>query len=199
MDVTGIVSLVAALGIWGTSLFAERKGGRSSVYAARAARWAISISVAAQFGVLSYFSREQFLAWQGSEFSKYFLPPYQSIGYFLGYVARHFWAPYAVSAAVACIAYGAFLWANRVRGNMLFEREEVGFVAAGIFLAGHPGYVAYAMLVAAAYVAVSLGRFAVTRKNERISFYRFWLPCAVLTILGRLYLARYGWYADLLI
>lgn len=199
MDATGIGSLVAVMGIWGTALFAERKGGRSSVYAARAAAWAVAISVMVIVGVLLYFSREQFLAWQGSEFSKYFLPPYQPIGYFLKYAFRHFWASYAVSGAVACIAYGACLWANRVRGNMLFEREEIIFVAAGIFFAGHPGYVAYIMLVAAAYVAVSAGRLAALRKNERISFYHFWLPSTILIILMRIYLTRYGWYADLLI
>ena len=150
-------------------------------------------------GALSYLSREQFLAWQGNEFGKYFLPPHQSIRYFLGYVRHRLWAPYAVSAAIAIIAYGACRWANRLRGNMLFEREEMGFVAAGIFFAGHPGYAAYMLLVAIAYSVVSLGRLALTGKNERISFYYFWLPCAVCVILGKLYLARYGWYADLLI
>lgn len=199
MDVTGIISLVAAGGIWGASLFAERKGGRSSICAVRVGRWAIFISAVAIVGMLLYLSREQFLAWQGSEFGKYFLPPYQSIRYFLGYVAHRIWASYAVSAAMAVIAYGACLWANRVRGNMLFECEEIGFVVVGIFLTGHPGYVAYLMLVAVAYGTVSIGRFVITHKNERISFYRFWLPCAVIIIMGRLYLAQYGWYTDLLI
>lgn len=199
MAAAGIVSLVAVLGIWGTSLFAERKEGRSSVYAVRAARWAFFIAVLALVAAISYLSREQFLAWQGNEFSKYFLPPYQPIGYFLKYIFRHFWATYAVSGAVAIIAYGAFLWANRVRGNMLFEREELLFMASGVLFAGHPGYVAYVMLVAMAYVAASLAQLLITRKNERISFYRFWLPSAIIAIVARLYLARYGWYADLLI
>lgn len=199
MDATGIGSLVAVMGIWGTALFAERKGGRSSAYAVRAASWGLFISTAALVGALSYLSREQFLVWQASEFSKYFLPPYQPIGYFLRYAARHFWASYAVSGVVACIAYGACVWANRMRGNMLFEREEIIFIAAGTLLAGHPGYVAYIMLVASAYMAVSMGRLVMTGKSERISFYHFWLPSAGVAILAQAYFVQYGWYTDLLI
>lgn len=199
MDVTSAVGLVAILGIWGTSLFAERKGGRSSVYTVRMARWMLFISVGAVVTILCYFSRQQFLAWHGSEYSRYLLPPYQPMSYFLAYIGRHFWAPHIISFVVAVVAYAALCGANRLRGGMLFEREEIIFIAAAIFLSGHPGYVAYIILVGAAYAVISLARLAIFRRDERVSFYRLWLPCAAIIMIARFYLVRYGWYTDLLI
>ena len=86
VGVTGSISLIAICITWGTSLRAERTGGRSSMQAVRMARYASAAAALAVIICLAYLSRVQFLTWQGNGQAKYLLPPYQSLGYFLYYV-----------------------------------------------------------------------------------------------------------------
>ena len=165
----------------------------------RIARYASWGAFAAIVLSLAYFSRLQFLTWQADAVTRYLLPPYRPVGYFLEYVWLRLWAPYALSACVAAVAYAAASFANRLRGGVFFESEEPYFLATGIFMTGHPGWVAYVVLTLAAYLAVSAVRFAFVRHAERISFYRFWLPCASMIIACETALSGYGWYADLFI
>ncbi len=204
MDSTGFIALLGILVVWGASLYAERIEGRSSMRAVRYARYGLFAVGTIVFFTLAYFSREQFLLWQAGEITKYFLPPYRSMGYFFGYVGRYVWAPYALSVSAAIIAYVIARWANRRRGGVFFETEELYFLAAGIFLTGHPGWVAYLIIVCALYVMISLVYFAFFRtqaclsgRQERISFYRLWLPCAVITIALKALFMRYDWYVNL--
>ena len=166
----------------------------------RALRYARSGAYAACATVallLAYLSREQFLVWQKNEITKYLLPPYHSIGYFFGYVGGRLWAPYAFSAIAAAAAYCVAVRINRKRGGVFFETEEPQYLAIGIFMTGHPGWVAYIVVTLGAYLAVSTVRFALFRQQERISFYRFWLPCAAATVALETVLTRYDWYASL--
>ncbi len=197
MDWTSLISFFLILIVWGTSLYAERIGGRSSSFAVRVARRGLFGSLFILACILAYMSREQFLAWQGNELSRYLVPPYRDWGYFIGYAYRHLWAPYVVSACAGAAIACAAAYANRRRGGIFFEAEEPYFIAFAVFIIGHPGWVAYLLVVLAAYLFVSVGRLLMSRKAERVPFYRFWLPCAVLAFAVRAYLVRYGWYADL--
>ncbi len=197
MDWTGLISLSIILVVWGTSLYAERIGGRSSSRAVRFAQWGLWGGLFIIIFTFAYLSREQFLIWQGSELSKYLLPPYSGFGYFGWYVYRHIWAPYVLSACAGVLVACAAAYANRRRGGVFFEAEEPYFIAFGIFMIGHPGWIAYLILVLSAYLLISCARFAVSKRAERVSFYRFWLPCAALAFALKMYLVRYGWYVDL--
>ena len=165
--------------------------------ALRGARYASWGAFAAIVLSLAYLSRLQFLTWQADAVTRYLLPPYRPAGYFFGYVWLRLWAPYALSACVAAVAYAAASFANRRRGGVFFEYEEPYFLATGILMAGHPGWVAYVVLTLGAYLAVSAVRFAFIRRAERISFYRFWLPCAAVVVALEAVFSGYGWYADL--
>ncbi len=199
MDWTSLISLSAICIVWGTSLYAECMGGRSSSYAVRFARWGLFGSFLIIICVFTYLSREQFLIWQGNGLSKYLIPPYREISYFGWYVYRHIWAPYMLSACAAILIACAAVYANRRRGGVFFEAEEPYFIAFGIFMIGYPGWVAYLLLVLSAYLFVSVGHRLVSGVAGRTSFYRFWLPCAAIAFLVKAYLIRYGWYSDLFI
>ena len=198
VGVTGSISLIALCIAWGTSLRAERTVGRSSMRAVRIARWGLVGVVSVVIISLGYLSHGQFFAWQGNEMSKRLLPPYRSLGYFLYYVGLRMWAPYALSAAAAACAYAAARVLNRVKRGVFFEAEEPYFLAVGVFAAGHPGWMAYVMITMAAYLLFSCAMWALTRRYERVSFYRFWLPCAAVTVALELTLRHYDWYSNLL-
>lgn len=147
-----------------------------------------------------YLSRAQFLMWHADVAgAAHLLPPYQSISYFFRYAFMHFWMPYVISFAVAWLFFAGAKWLNVHRDGMLFEPEEFYFLAIGLFVSGHPAWIFYLLIVFAAYLLASLiGTFAYGSRT-RISFYYFWLPCALLTVVLNAYFYQYAWYANLLI
>lgn len=82
---------------------------------------------------------------------------------------------------------------------MLFEPEELYFLAAGIFVSGHPAWLFYLCIVFVAYLIASLIATVAHGASARISFYYFWLPCAAVTLILNAYLMQYAWYANLVI
>ena len=129
----------------------------------------------------------------------YLVPPYRGIGYFFRYAFVHFWLPYVISFVVAGIFYMGAEWLNKRRHGMLFEKEELYFLAIGIFVSGHPGWIFYLLIVFSAYLLATLISTLAYGPHTRISFYYFWLPCAAVTVALGAYLHQYAWYANLLI
>ncbi len=159
--------------------------------------WAVAIGVAVYAFSLS---RAQFLAWHADALgAARLLPPYHGMGYFIQYAFVHFWLAYVLSSAVAWVFFAGAKWLNARRGGMLFELEEPYFIATGIFVSGHPAWIFYLLLVFTAYFLATLICALAYGPHTRVSFYYFWLPCAVLTVLLGAYLKQYAWYAQLLI
>ena len=159
--------------------------------------WAIC---AGYFVYAAYVSRAQFLAWHAdTTLGVYLIPPYRGIGYFFRYAFVHFWLPYVISLLVALLFFIGAKWLNNRRNELLFEKEELYFLAIGIFVSGHPGWIFYLLIVFSAYLLASLISTLFYGPHTRISFYYFWLPCAAVTVTLTAYLHEYAWYANLLI
>lgn len=134
-----------------------------------------------------------------TEGAAHLIPPFRPISYFVRYAFVHFWAEYVLSFAVAILFFAGAKWLNTKRHGMLFEPEELYFLAIGLFISGHPGWIFYLLVVFGAYlVATLIGAFAYGLRT-RISFYYFWFPCAAVTVALNAYLAQYAWYANLFI
>ena len=147
-----------------------------------------------------YQSRAQFLIWHAdAEGAARLLPPYHGMGYFLRYAFVHFWLPYVISLIMAGLFFAAAKRLNARRGGILFEDEEPYFLAIGLFAVGHPAWIFYLCFVFAAYLLMALALALMYGAQARISFYYFWLPCAVLIVALSAYLHEYAWYANLLI
>lgn len=151
---------------------------------ARIARALWYISLAAVFVLLIYYSWGQYSFWKSDEFGRGFLPPYQPISYFLGFVLGRFWSWYIFSAAIALL----FLWAikklNQRGSERFFYDEEPHCIAAALFLVGHPLWIAYAAASLVLYLFFSLGyRLAVRSAAPRTSFYYGWIPLAILVVI----------------
>lgn len=159
--------------------------------------WGVVAAVAVHS---AYLSRAQFLTWHAdAEGAARLLPPYHGMGYFIRYAAVHFWLAYALSFAAAWLFFAGAKWLNARRGGMLFEPEELYFLAIGIFISGHPAWIFYLLLVFAAYLSASLVAALAHGPHVRVSFYYFWLPCAAVTVFLGAYFHQYAWYMQLLI
>lgn len=135
------------------------------------------------FGYLIYLSYQQYQNWSQGEISKFFLPPYQGIGYFIFYVGTRFFAPYLVSLIAAFLFIYAAKRYNQKYEERFFYPEEYWLGATSIFLVGYPGALFYIVFIIAIAVILSLiiGRWSLA--GERLSLYYFWAPIAILTIL----------------
>jgi hypothetical protein len=164
------------------------------------ARALFAVSVCAVFAYAAYRSRGQFIAWRGDPYlGMYLVPPYRSLGYFFDYAFTRFWLPYIIALGVGlCVAYGARRL-NARRGGMIFEPEEPYLMAAGFVLAGHPGWIFYAAITALSYCVASVIAAVAYGVRTRVSFYYFWLLCALATLLVVAYLGQYAWYRSFLV
>ena len=147
-----------------------------------------------------YLSRKQFVAWHTDpSVGAYLVPPYRPIGYFMRYAFTHFWLQYVISFVAAWFFFILAKRLNARRNGMIFEKEELYFLAIGLGASGHPGWIFYLLLVFSAYLLAALIGAAAHGATARVSFYYFWLPCAAVTIILNAYLHQYAWYANLLI
>lgn len=149
---------------------------------------------------LVFQSFQQYFIWEGNDLSKNLLPPYQGINYFIFYVFTRFFAPYLISLAVAL----AFLFSakilNRKFGERFFYPEEIYIGASAIFLAGHPGWLFYVILLLFVYVLTQLffvAKYLILNtqySSPRISLYWLWIPTAIFVIILMDWLRTLSWW-----
>lgn len=186
-------SIAIVSSIWIASFPAFRRGGRFSL-------WGFIFAIIGIIGILSYFTHAQFIVWQANEVSKYLIPPYHSLSYFLFYAWMRLWAPYVISLIAALLGCAATGFLNKRFGGRFFKNEELYFIATGLFVSGHPGWIMYIVLVLAVYFLLSLSRFLFFRETaQRTSFYYYWLPLAACVIIAHMFFLRYEWYGNLII
>jgi len=197
MGIASQVSLlvVVVLGIMSSPIF-NRRG---HFLLRRFGGWVIGIPALIMTGVALYLTHAQFSVWQNDPISKYLLPPYHSISYFIVYAGAHFWITYFISFVIAFVVYVIAAYMNARRGGIFFEKEELYFLPLGIFLTGHPGWILYMVITLFLYCALCVVRFAVRKEMPRTSFYYFWLPCAAATIAANGYMTQFSWYSSLLL
>ena len=179
-------------------------------FALKFSRWLVIISVVLISAAQAQATRNQFLAWHNdTAFGQYLLPPYQNIGYFVRYAFVHFWASYLIAGVLALAVFWITRFLNKKFGERFFEREELYFLALGIFLSSHPAWILYITIIIVWYFIVALcallarhsfsvgGRFA--KETHRVSFYYFWLPAVALAIIASQYMSGSEWYNSLML
>ena len=187
--------------------------GRATLPVARIARSLWYFSLVAVFLFLVYYSWKLYGLWKSDEFTRGFLPPHTSIGYFIAFAAGRFWSWYLVSAAVALF----FLWTirrlNRGGNERFFHPEEPFFIAMALLLVGHPLWAVYLAGILVLYLFLSVGyRLAVRpaaqltaavpsaeHEGPRVSFYYGWVPVAIVVLLFKTPLLAISFVASLII
>ena len=166
-----------SLGILILTVGASPRGwGRSSVF-----KYIFIGGIILIFSLLFFQSGQQYRAWSQNEVSKFLLPPYQSIAYFLGYSFTHFFKNYLISLVIALLFLSAAVFLNKKFQERFFEKEEPYLGALAIFLVGHPLWIYYVIAICGIGF---LGTLIFQLKwRERFPFYRFWLPLAILVLI----------------
>lgn len=202
MSIADYFSIAIISIIWIASFFAFRRGGRfplPAVALQSGAKWGFAFFTFGIIIILIYNTYVQFITWRAHEISKYFIPPHNSINYFLFYVGMRLWLPYAISFTAGLLAFGAAVFLNKRFGGRFFEQEEPYYIAMGFFVSGHPGWIAYGVLFLAAYLLFSVFHVLFYRETRRLSFYYGWLPLAALAIALNTVLMNYHWYNNFII
>ena len=139
------------------------------------------VAVLTIFGFLVSDSVAQYKLWGGSEMTKMFLPPHQSIGFFISYVGFRFFAPWILAFLAS---WGISRLARKLNerfGERFFENEEIEFMALGIFLSGYPGFFVYLFLILTVGSLASV--FYTIFSKGRMPLYYFWMPLAISAII----------------
>ena len=141
--------------------------------------WLVSASVILSIQV--YWSVLQYQTWKIDPFSKFFLPPYQDISYFLGYVGVRFFGPWILAFMASLLFSWIARFLNKKFDERFFEKEEIELVALGTFLVGWPGFSFYlgVILVFGALISIFYQIFT----KGRLPLYYFWMPFAISAII----------------
>jgi len=158
--------------------------------------WGIVLLLA---GRSVYLTVMQYRVWESAGgLSRYLLPPYRGIGYFISYSIFHHWGPYLVSGVFAVLFYYGARWYNKKHGERFFEREEPVAGALAFLIVGWPGVVVYVIAFVAVFVLASIIATLIRGKAFRLSPYYFWLPVAIFVILIDALILYQTWWWSLL-
>ncbi|MDP3052839.1 MAG: hypothetical protein Q8N22_02715 [bacterium] len=144
-------------------------------------------SVILILGWACFQSYQQYQIFSASPISKFFLPPHQSIAYFLKYSFTHFFKNYLISLGAGLL----FLWLanllNHRYQKRFFEEEELYLGALAIFIMGQPLWMIYFIAVMSVGVLGTLffhvSCFMFHVSSRRFPFYYLWLPVAILVLI----------------
>lgn len=185
LNIISLIIIVSLLGAQVLRSFLDylRITNYLRIYELRIIKFIFIFSIFIVFSLLFYQSYLQYQTWISDELSKHFLPPYQSISYFVFYVATRFFAPYLISLAAALMFLFFAKKINKKYDERFFEPEEPWFGALAFFLLSHPGWLFYFVFIILIYFIVHLLSLAISRKSLVISLYYLWLPMAIFVIL----------------
>ncbi|MCR4328134.1 MAG: hypothetical protein NUV53_01315 [Patescibacteria group bacterium] len=157
----------------------NRKRFPSSVIAV----WGIGIVVISGFLIRSsYFI---YASWKSDGLGHFFLPPHNSIYYFIRYVIERMWAPWVIACGVGVIVIWVAVRMNRAHGERFFREGEASLAGFCFFSVGYPAFLFYLLailLVGAIVTAVNH-----VRGGGRSSLYYWWVPIAVSVIILKVY------------
>ncbi len=173
-------AILALAALWAIQLWLNLFDSRSSRFGkyAKAVRFAGGVLIAAFLAYRSYYL---YTDWQANPLTKYLLPPYRSPAYFLGYIFWRVWGPWILAFLAALLAKWSAEFLNRRGGGRFFREEEPEMFAAAVFFCGWPGFIFYALVLAAA-AAVLTAVYNFLGKG-RAPLYFLWFPAALFAIL----------------
>lgn len=142
-----------------------------------------STAILLVFLSLLYRSYLQWEVFSAGPPSSFLLPPYAPWTYFLQYCWSWFWSQYLLALCGAALLFTSIALAPANWRMDRFETHEPLLLAMGLFLVGHPYWIFYFSGVLLLYLAYTALRAWRAPTRQRVSFYRFWLPGALIVIL----------------
>jgi hypothetical protein len=152
------------------------------------------------FGFIIYQIFISYFDWLKDPFSRFLLPPYRSISYFLIYALPRLFFPFLIAFIFALIFWRLAAFLNRRSGEIFFEPEEPVILALAIFLSGYPGFLIYFIVLILIFLIFNLvlslyhilAKKASLKNLPRFPLYFFWLPAAIFAIIIKSWLSSKG-------
>lgn len=137
----------------------------------------------------TFLSVLQYIVWRGSDFSRFFLPPFTNISYFLTYVFFHFWLP---SLLVATVALAVFLLLKLIKKyrNDAISQEELSLILLSGLLVGWPNFVVLVPLFFLLTLIFSIINLLVFKKKTNSLIYPLIFSLIIVFLFGT-YLIKY--------
>ena len=168
--------------------------------------WLVFISQILHSG---YNITNQYLIWQSDEATKFLLPPYQPVSYFLFYGLGRIISPLIISIAIAFIFLFLASYLNRRFGERFFYHDEPYLTAIAILIVSHPLLIIYlASILITALLGTIVKKISSKRAvssqqsavSSRFSLYYFWIPLAIFSIIiGKIaVVSNWTWFWEVL-
>lgn len=169
--------------------------GAIADYSRKFYKYIFFFSILLVFSFLFYDSWQQYNVWLNNEISRFFLPPYTGIGYFLFYVGVRFFGPYSASLILAFLFFVVAKYLNKKYQERFFYKEEFYVGALAIFLIGYPLAIFYLIGVISIFLLAQFV-FASLSKNfsQRLSSRYLWLPIAIFVIIIKSWIQISPWW-----
>ena len=146
-----------------------------------------------------YQIKNQYLIWQKEEATKFLIPPYQPINYFLFYSFGRIIFPFLISAVIALVFLFLSQHFNRRFEERFFYPEEPYLASTAILIVGHPLLIIY---LASILITALLGTLITHHSSlsTRFSLYYLWIPLAIFSIIiGKLaVIGNWTWFLEFL-
>lgn len=142
----------------------------------------------------AFLSLNQYLLWQKHEISKYLLPPYQKINYFLSYAYFHFWRDFFYRILGIFLIFISFKFLNFTFKRDIFYDEEkilVPILALFYFFPYNLLFLFLGFFMLLLLIMMNLLRKKIG-PEERLSFKNYWLFLAwLIFVFQPLFLTNY--------
>jgi len=130
-----------------------------------------------------FLSLAQYFVWKNNQFSKYLLPPYQKIDYYLSYAYFHFWRDFIYRLIGVLIIMLLMNFLNFVfRRDIFYDDEKILVPYLSLFF--RFPYNAFFLLIGffALFLIILIFNFPFITSN-RYSFKQYWLYLALILFL----------------
>lgn len=131
----------------------------------------------------------QYLVWRSSAFSRFFLPPYTKISYFLNYIFLHFWFATLLAGGFALALYLLLKLIKKYR-NEAISQEELSLVLLSSLLVGWPKSVVLVPLFFLLTLIFSIVNLLFFKKKTNSLLYPIIFSLIIVFLLGA-YLIKY--------
>lgn len=137
----------------------------------------------------TFLSVLQYFVWRSSDFSRFFLPPFTKISYFLTYIFIHFWFASLLAGVVALVFYLLLKLIKKYR-NEVISQEELSLILLSGLLVGWPKFIILVPLFFLLTLIFSIVNLLVFKKKTNSLLYPLIFSLIIVFLLGT-YLIKY--------
>jgi hypothetical protein len=125
----------------------------------------------------------QYFVWYNSPFSRFFLPPYQPINYFFGYIFLHFWLAALLTLIFSLTFYLFFKLVKKYRQDVI-SHEELGALLLASLLVGWPNFVILVPLFFLLAVVFGVANLIIFKGKKNSLTWPITLSLIIVFLLG---------------